>query len=106
MGALAIQKRSLSAFSRCSTSMPVTLMGFAAVRGRSPCGVLASMAAGPAINAAVKAWRRFIKLSPIGSATANFFSDLNQLLAEERILRILGSEGHQQRLRLGQPFFA
>src|ERR1051326_216437 len=104
MGALAIQKRSLSAFSRCRTSMPVTLIGLAAARGRSPCGELASMAAGAAIKAEERAWRRFRKLFPTGFSVADFFRDLSQFLTKQRILRIFGGEGHQQLLRLGQLF--
>src|SRR5438094_5202220 len=105
MGALAIQKRSLSAFSRCRTSMPVTFIGFAAARGRSPCGVLASMAAGPAIRVAARAWRRVIQLFSIGSAAVDLFGDFDQLFAEQRILRIFGREGHQQLLRLARLLF-
>src|SRR5438132_11454393 len=105
MGALAIQKRSLSAFSRWRTSMPVTLIGFATARGRSPCGVLASMAAGPAIRAVERAWRRFIKLFSTGPAAVDLFGDLDQLPAEQHILRIFGGEGDHQLLRLARLLF-
>src|SRR5215467_5832623 len=106
MGALAIQKRSVSAFSRCRTSMPVILIAFAAARGRSPCGVLASMAAGPAISEAARAWRRFMKLFSIRPAALQLFGDLDQLFAEQRIFRILGREGNKQPLRLARLLFA
>src|ERR1051325_3094480 len=62
MGALAIQKRSLRGFSRCRTSIPVIFIGLAALRGRSPCGVLASKAAGPAKKAVEIAFRRDMEL--------------------------------------------
>src|SRR5713101_1372972 len=105
MGALAIQKHSLSAFSRCRTSMPVTLMGFAAAHGRSPCGVLASMPAGPAIRAAERTWRRFIDLFSNRPAVLYLFGDLDQLFAEQGILRVFGGKGGQQLLRLARLLF-
>src|SRR5260370_39803151 len=86
MGALAIQKRSLSAFSRCRTSMPVTLMGFAAARGRSPCGVFASLAAGPGLKAGGRPLRRVLGLFANRPARRPLFGELDQLLADHTSL--------------------
>src|SRR5690349_12435767 len=108
MGALALQKRSLSGFSRESTSTLVTLAGRAAPRGRSPCGVLASKAAGPAMRVVERAWRRFIRLFSTRAATAviQFRGNFGQLLAKQRILRKFGGQSGQQFLGFARLLFA
>src|SRR5258708_22503562 len=59
IGEFAIQKRSLSGFSRCSASTRVILSGLAGPRGPSPGGVAARSAAG-ATKAGLIAFRRVL----------------------------------------------
>src|SRR5690349_20695190 len=107
MGALAIQKRSLRGFSRESTSTRVTLAGLAAPRGRSPCGVLASRAAGPASRVVEIAWRRFMRLFSVRAATVfQLRGNFGQLLAEQRIFWKFGGQGGQQLLGFARLLFA